>query len=239
MGSPRAPEAWALLSEAAGESDSQILDGVIRIPADRLSASSRRRLIARLIRLSKHENAVIRLAVFRRFALMPFPDDEGQVVAMAFPALVAPSLDEREAAAKLIAVNAQSRDAISVAQEIIAIRDRRRPLHDFFQLLINYCEENAAGRRRLATLAEALINGLRDDPATGGLRINLAAAALGISGFERELTDFHANQLLNVAIVNEAAIAIDRIAQTLSAPVSNSSNLDCLRLPIRTCAIRR
>ena len=208
------PEAWELLSEAAGESDSQILDGVIRIPADRLSASSRRRLIALLIRLSKHENAVIRLAVFRRFALMPFPDDEGQVVAMAFPALVAPSPDERQAAAKSIAVNAQSRDAISVAQEIIAIRDRRRPLHDFLQLLIDYCEENAPGRRRLAPLAQALINGLRDDSATGGLRINLAATALGIGGFERELTDFQANQLLDVAILNEAAIAIDRIAKT-------------------------
>jgi len=208
------PETWELLSEAANDSDSQILDGVVRIPADRLSATSRRRLVALLIRLSKHQNAVIRLAVFRRFAEMPFPDDEGRVVGMALPALVAPSTDLRQAAAKLIAVNAQSRDAISLAKEIIAIRDRRRPLHDLFQVLINYCAENAPARRRLAPLAQAVIDGLRDDPATGGLRINLAAAALGIGGFERELTDFHANQLLDVAIVNEAAIAIDRIAKT-------------------------
>ncbi len=208
------PETWELLSEAAGDLDSQILDGVVRIPADRLSATSRQQLIALLIRISKHQNAVIRLAVFRRFAEMPFPDDEGRVVGMALPALVAPSPDEREAAAKLIAVNAQSRTAISLAKEVIAIRDRRRPLHDFFQVLINYCVENAPGRRRLRPLAEAVIDGLRDDPATAGLRINLAAAALGIGGFERELTDFHAKELLNVAILNEAAIAIDRIAKT-------------------------
>ena len=208
------PESWELLSQAASEGNGQLLNGVVRIPADQLSASSRQRLIDLLIGLMQHDDAIIRLAVLRRFIEMPFPDEEGRMVQMSLHALSASSPDEREAAARLITVNARSRDAERIAREVSAIRERRRPLRDFVQTLINYCLENSPGRRRLSLVARAIVEGLRDDPLTGGLRINLAAVVFGIEGFENELSNLKANQLLHTVAINEASMAIERIAQT-------------------------
>ncbi|HVV99529.1 MAG TPA: hypothetical protein VHB77_04275, partial [Planctomycetaceae bacterium] len=68
------PETWTLLEQAAQSTDGQILNGVVRIPADRLSDESRRRLINLLAGLASHTDAVVRLAVLQRFIDLPIPD---------------------------------------------------------------------------------------------------------------------------------------------------------------------
>ena len=208
------PEAWAILAESAAETDGQILNGVVRIPADRLSETSRRRLIDLLVGLTNHPDAMIRLAVFRRFIEMPFPDPEGRLILKALVSLSAISPDEREAAAKLVAVNASAKDANPVAETVDVLRERRRPLHDLVQVLNAYAVGNAPGRRRLQPLVRAVIGSLRQDPITAGLRLNLAAAVLGIGEFEQELGVLTASRFSLAAVVNEASIAIDMISQT-------------------------
>ena len=210
------PETWVLLAEAVRNADGQILNGVVRIPADRLSEDSRRRLINLLAGLASHTDAIVRLAVLQRFIELPLPDSEGRLMQTALTALTANSLDERTLAARVIAANATAQDAASIRAAVALMRDQRRPLHDFVRVVTAEVLVNAPMRRRLALMARTVLEALRLDPVTAGLRLTLAGAILGADGFEAELQTLVDGKFLISAIVQEATAAIEHIGQTPS-----------------------
>jgi hypothetical protein len=208
------PETWPLLTQAAQSTDGQILNGVVRIPADRLSVNSRRRLIDLLAGLASHPDAIVRRAVLQRFIDLPLPDDEGRLMQTALTALSAASPDERASAARVIAANATPMDAARIAAAIGQLRDRRRPLHDFVRVFTAEAVANSPRRRRLGPTARAVLETLRMDPITAGLRLKLAAAILGVEGFEPELQKLIDDRFPISAIFEEASAAIEQIGQT-------------------------
>ena len=69
------------------------------------------------------------------------------------------------------------------------MRDQRRSLHDFVECITACAWDDAPNRRRLEPMARAVLEALRIDPITAGLRLNLAAGILGAEGFEQELEE--------------------------------------------------
>lgn len=209
------PETWTILNEAACSADGQILNGVVRIPADRLSENARGQLIELLTGLASHPDAVIRLAVLQRFIDLPLPDSQGRLLQTALTSLVAASRDERISAAQVIAANATPEDAPAIAAAVAKLRAQRRPLHDFLQVVSTQAVSNAPIRRRLAPMARAVVDTLRSDPITAGLRITLAAAVLGIEEFEQELNAMIEGNFPISAVAPEAMAAIEQFGQTI------------------------
>ena len=208
------PRAWDFLREAARSADGQVLNGVVRIPADRLSRESRRQLIDLLTGLASHSDAIIRLAVLQRFVELPLPDEEGRLIGAAMQSLAARSQDERHAAARVIAANSTSSDVQRIAEAIGAQRAQRRLLQDFVTVLLAEAFLDAAKRRRLMPLAARVVEILRTDPYTAGLRLRLAAGILGFQGFEQELGRLIGEQFPIAAIQADAAIALQQLRQS-------------------------
>jgi hypothetical protein len=166
--------------------------------------------------LASHPDAIVRLAVLQRFIDLPLPDSEGRLIQTVLTALSASSIDERTLAARVIAASATTHDAARVEAAMAQIRDQRRPLHDFVQTVTAEALANAPMRRRLAPMARAVLESLRPDPVTAGLRLTLAGAILGADGFEEELQMLIDSKYPISAVVREATAAIEHIGQTPS-----------------------
>ncbi len=210
------PETWTILEDAARSVDGQILSGVVRIPADRLSENSRRRLIGLLAGLASHPDAVIRLAVLQRFIDLPLPDREGRLLQAALTSLSATSPDERESAAQVITANATPHDAPAIATAVAKMGTQRRPLHDFVSVVAGRTMPDAPIRRRLAPMARAVVDALRSDPITAGVRLTLTSALLGVEEFEQELKALIDSNVPISAVAPEAIAAIERFGQTMN-----------------------
>lgn len=228
------PETWQILELAAQSTDGQTLNGVVRIPADRMSNASRSRLTRLLTGLASHPDAVIRLAVLNRFIELPIRDTEGQLVRAALNSLVAASFDERRAAARVLAANATTLDSTVIAATLNAMQLNYRALAEFVSSLATHLSANAALRRRWETPANAILNVLRSDPLTAGLRLELAASVLGVEGFKQELRFLVDGSFPVSAVRQHAAEAIQRLKQTasqaelfdLESRLANSSDME-------------
>lgn len=205
------PQAWDIMTEAARNTDGQILNGVVRIPADRLSDDSRRRLIDLLTGLARHPDPIIRMSVLRRFIEMPFPDKEGRLIQLALAALTAASPDERKVAAQAIAANSTTADAPRIAAAVGRLRDQRRPLQDFVEAIAREASADAIKRRRLRPLTYQILDALRSDLLTSGVRLEFAAVMLGTAGFAQELQRLIDESFPIAAVIRDANAAIDRL----------------------------
>jgi hypothetical protein len=219
------PQAWQLLSEATRSSDGQILNGVVRIPADRLSEGSRIKLIDLLAGLVSHPDAMVRLAVLRRFIEMPLPDAEGRLIQAALALLTAASSDERQAAAQVVAKNSTANDATRIADAVATLRSQRRFLHDFVRNVTSSVSVEAPLRRRLQPTARQVLKSLENDDLSAGLRLNLAAGILGAEGFSRELQALIDRTFPMAAVVPEATESLEQIGLSTErgelAPLEN------------------
>lgn len=65
-------------------------------------------------------------------------------------------------------------------------------------------------------MARAVLESLRMDSITTGLRLKLAASILGVEGFEQELQKLVDEKFPISAIVQEATAAIEQIGQTVN-----------------------
>lgn len=210
------PETWTILTDAARSADGQILNGVVRIPADRLSERSRRQLIELLTGLASHPDAIIRLAVLQRFIDLPMADSEGKLMQTALTSLTAASPDERSSAARVITANATPLDAPAIAAAVVTMRVQRRPLHDFVRVVSDQAATNAPMRRRLTPMARAVLDALRTDPITAGVRLTFTAGILGVDEFEQELKVLIDANVPISAVAAEAIAAIERFGQTMN-----------------------
>ncbi|MBS0262307.1 MAG: hypothetical protein JSS02_10185 [Planctomycetes bacterium] len=205
-------ETWSVLTAAARSSDGQILNGVVRIPADRLSESARRKLIELLTSLASHPDAVVRLAVLQRFIDLPLPDTEGRLVQTALNSLAAASPDERKSAALVIAAIATPSEAPAIAAAVAQLE--RRPLRDFVVNVATQAATNGPIRRRLSPTARAVRDSLRADPITAGLRLTLTAGILGVEEFSQELQGMIDANVPVAAVAAEAIAAIEQFGQS-------------------------
>jgi hypothetical protein len=128
-------------------------------------------------------------------------------------ALTANSIDERMLAARVIAANATTNDAVSIQATVAKLREQRRALYDFVRVVAAEAATNAPMRRRLTLMAQAVLESLRSDPVTAGLRLTLAVAILGAEGFETELQTLVDSKFPIAAIVQEAIAAVEQIGQ--------------------------
>jgi hypothetical protein len=96
-------ETWAIFNRAASNPDPVIAKGVVNIPEDGMSTSSRAKLLQLMNTLLSHPSAPLRLAALQRLIPLPLQDPAGTL----FPTLLAlittsKLKDEIEAAARAI-----------------------------------------------------------------------------------------------------------------------------------------
>jgi hypothetical protein len=192
-----------------------MLNGIVRIPTDRLSENARRQLVELLAGLASHPDAIIRLAVLQRFIDMPVQDSEGLLLQTSLRSLTAASPDERRLAAQVIAANATSLDAPAIAAAVANMGSQRRALYDFASVISVQAATNAPLRRRLTQPTRAILDAIRSDPITAGIRLALTAAILGLEDFEQELKSLSDSKVAISAVVAEAIAAIKLFGQTM------------------------
>ncbi len=169
------PESWEAFEQAASEADPALLSGVVRIPADRLSAESRCRLATLLVRLLAHPEPTVRLEVLRRCAEEPVGDPERLLLERALSAARSPLPDERQAAAQAVVAACGASDAARVADAVLGLAADRRALRDLVRVLQ---AEVIRDRSRLGPVSQAVLEALAADPRMAGLRVDLAVATL-------------------------------------------------------------
>jgi hypothetical protein len=169
------PGAWEILERAARAADAATMDGVVRIPADRLSGPSQGRLLALLAGALAHPEPSVRLQVLGRCAALPVPDPEQVLLPRLLAALASRAPDERRSAAAAVCATCKPPDAPLIARAVAGVLPDRRALVTAVAAL-----QGAVGadRRRLAPVARAVLAALSPDPLTAGLRAGLAAAGL-------------------------------------------------------------
>lgn len=199
------PEAWEALEQAAGEPDPALLSGVVRIPADRLSVSSRRRLAGLLGRLLDHPDPVVRLAVLGRCGEEPVGDPEQRLLTRTLAALRSPLPDEREAAARVVATTAAAADASRVAGGVAALGGDRRAQVAVVGALH---AEVGRDRARLGPVARAVVAALAADPLTAALRVELGVAALAGAELADFLAGMAAADALHADALHAANVAL-------------------------------
>lgn len=219
------PEAWDAFDQAAGEADPALLSGVVRIPADRLSAGSRRRLATLLVRLLAHPEPTVRLEVLRRCAAEPVGDPGRLLLARALTACRSPLPDERQAAAQAVAAACAAEDAARVAEAVLGLAADRRALRDIVRVLQ---AEVPGDHSRLGPVSREVLGALAADPLTARLQVDLAVATLTGSGLADWLADLAAADALHAdalgaaiqAILSAAsrpdAIGLDHLGATLA-----------------------
>jgi hypothetical protein len=206
------PEVWDAFEQAASEADPALLSGVVRIPADRLSAESRRRLATLLVRLLAHPEPTVRLEVLRRCAEEPVGDPERLLLDRALSAARSPLPDERQAAARAVVAACAAEDAARVAGAVMGLAADRRALRDLIRVLQ---AEVIRDRSRLGPVSRAVLGALAADPLTAVLRVDLAVATLTGPGLADWLADLAATDALHAEAL---ASAIQALLSAASRP---------------------
>jgi hypothetical protein len=182
------PEAWPILQRAAAEPDGRLLNGVLRIPADNLTAPTRGKLVDLLLGLLTHPEPTVRLAVLQRFAEMPVPDPKRRLFERALPMLSSILPDERAAAGEAIIALSTASDASRLARATKELLPNRKPLSEWLDIVTRTTSMN---RSRLGKVARAMLNTLRTDPLTVCWQPVLATVAEGIAGLRRFLDEIN------------------------------------------------
>ncbi|HEY1013550.1 MAG TPA: hypothetical protein VGE07_12645 [Herpetosiphonaceae bacterium] len=124
------PETWPIFFAAAADPSPPIAGGVIRIPADRLSAQARERLIDLLATLLAHPEPAVRLETLQRCAELPLSDRRQALAGPISAAVTSPIPDEAQAALlALLATYARDNPELLRAA-LDALRGNRRTLKE-------------------------------------------------------------------------------------------------------------
>jgi hypothetical protein len=177
-----AKQSWEILERAAQDSDAALATGLLRIPADRLSPESQRRLLALFTQLLAHPQPEVRLAVHQRCAALPIADPERLLLQRLLDRLRGAIGDERRALAKTVIAGCTARDAALLGGACAALladaehgpRSRRALL----ALLDELVSVLSTARSRLLEVARAVTAPLLLDDAALSQGLRLAVSAL-------------------------------------------------------------
>lgn len=168
-------DSWTILNRAVESPDPALMTAVIRIPADRLSDQSQRRLIALLARAISHADASVRTQALQRCIDLPVPDRQQVLLPCLLKSLQASSPDERQAAASALFVICRSDDASRIAAGLREALANRRALVAAVQALTAAARFH---RTRLLPIVRGVLDVLAGDRLTAILRVKLAIPVL-------------------------------------------------------------
>lgn len=210
-------DAWTILNRAVESPDPALMTTVIRIPADRLSEQSQRRLIALLARVIGHADARVRTQALHRCIDMPVSDRQQVLLPCFLTSLQARSPDERKAAASALFVICRSGDASRITAGLREALPNRRALVAAVQALAVAARLQ---RTRLLPIVRGVLDVLAGDRLTAALQVRLAIPVLTWT----EL----ANLLEQLALTGE--LHADALAAAVSTLQSWTQRADRLEL---------
>ncbi len=164
------PATWAVLDQAAHNPDQAIAAGVIRIPADRMSAAAQGRLAHLLADLLAHPDPKVRVDVLHRCAQLPLHDPERVLLVPILAGLTSPLPDEWTAAGHAIFATYVGRDLAAIQAAISQLLPYRQALQQTITILINQLRYNNFWR----STGEAVLAVLAADQLTIRLQAQLA-----------------------------------------------------------------
>ncbi len=167
------PKTWDVLEAAAKDQDAAVSDGVIRIPADRLSGVSQQKLVTLLSSLIEHPDPEVRLEVMRRCEWLPVTDTQKQLVRPLLAAINSSNADQTNAAARAFFATYSESDTQIIHQTFLGLLPNRHAL----QLTIRaFLEFNRW--RNLKKTAIAILAALETDIVTLHLQTKIAIQSL-------------------------------------------------------------
>lgn len=199
------PDAWAILDRAAESPDPALMTAVVRIPADRLSETSQRRLVALLARLLTHPEPSVRVQVLQRCTVLPVTDREQLTLPRFLACLDTRFPDERDGAAAALFATSRPEDAPGIVQGLRTILANRRAILAGVRAL-----ETAVWRyrTRLVPIARRVLDLLAEEPVTLFLRVELAGRVSTWSEFADLVERLVAAGELHVDVLGAAVGAI-------------------------------
>jgi len=208
------PETWPLLEQAAASDDPALAAGVIRIPADRRSPATLRRLVRLLALLLLHPNPQVRLDTLQRCATLPIADLEHILQEPLLAALDSPLPDQRTAAASAVFATYAGRDADLIGALVRRILPNRRAL---IALLEQFNQVLPWNRGRMLPAARAALAALASDPLTAALQVGLAINALLVDDLTALLRRLATQDLLHAEVIMAVIAALQASARRADA----------------------
>jgi hypothetical protein len=164
------PATWTVLNEAAGNPDPAIAAGVVRIPADRMSAAAQARLARLLAQLLAHPTPKVRVDVLNRCAQLPLLDAEQALLAPILAGLASPLPDEWTAAGQAMFATYVGRDLPAIRVALTQLLPYRQALFQTVQTLKNNLNQGNFWR----STGQAALEVLAADQLTISLQVQLA-----------------------------------------------------------------
>ena len=168
-------ETWPALERAAVSPDAAIAISVSRIPAERLSVDSQKRLVSLLAALLAHPDPQVRLSALERCASLPVADPERLLRTRLLLALNSRTEELVRAAANAVFATYFGEDAPVIGDALRQILPNRRALAVTTDALTAALMTNA---RLMAPTARAALAALESDPLTVKLQVKIAVLSL-------------------------------------------------------------
>jgi hypothetical protein len=168
-------ETWPLLERAARDADPAVAAGVIRIPVERLSTESQRRIVALLATLLVHPEPQVRLDTLNRCATLPVADEAQALRPALLAAVISPLPDERAIGARAVFATYVGRQAGAVGELVQASLANSRALLSLVGTLRGALHWDPLGLR---ATAQAVVQALDASPLATTLQVQLAAEGL-------------------------------------------------------------
>lgn len=199
-------ESWPLLEAAARDADPAIAAGVIRIPAERVSAQAQSCLVGLLATLLAHPSPQVRLDTLARCATLPLTDREQALLPPLLTAVGSALPDERGAAARAVFATYVGRQAGAVEAAVRAIQPNPRALVSLLESLRAQLFWDPIGLR---PTVQAVLRALADDPLTATWQVRLAAGGLAWDALIAVLRRLAADDQLHAEATMAAVVAVE------------------------------
>lgn len=204
---------WRVLQAAATDPDPAMADGVIRIPAQRLSAGSQRQLVMLLGSLIAHADAGVRLETLHRCARLPVTDPERLLVKPLLTALESSITAQTSAAATAFFATYAAADENVVRRAITGILENRRVLALTVEAFLS---SNPPQRQRLEGSARAILVALEPDALTLTWQVRIALLCLPWTESAAFIVARSSRQPLDAGVFHAALTALNDVAQQRS-----------------------
>ncbi|THF67828.1 hypothetical protein E7T06_19110 [Deinococcus sp. Arct2-2] len=197
------PETWPLLLSAAQSGDAGLSSGLVRLPAQQVTAAYRPQYLALLSALLVHADPVVRLETLRFHAAVT--DPERQILGVLLGAMASPHAEEAQAAARVVFASYSGRDAPALAAAFSALLPQRRAL---VQATVALQGAASAAPHKAASIVRAVLDALAADPLTLHLQVRLAVATLGWPDLAARLLRWAEADQLHPEVLMDAVNAV-------------------------------
>jgi HEAT repeat protein len=227
-------ETWEIFERAARWPDAGIARGVVRIPADGMSAQAQQRLLALLSTLLAHPLTEVRVATLERCVLYPISDHQHVLLASLLKAMNSRFPDEVAQAARAVFAIYTNHDPALIGDTLRALLSNRRSLRT---VIYTFTSSLSYARSRFLPTTRAILSVLSEDRLTLGLQISLIFDGLPWEEVATELikrVDYlHADALEHAAsMIHQSSRRPDAELDSLEATLAASDDERLRRLAL-------